>query len=88
MESSSPGVAGFTPSREAADTDSVDVSSVSLSLGNLAAAQMMSAATTQGAAAVTSPDSGGGTGGAAAGAAIDVLAMELRAQRSLVDILA
>jgi hypothetical protein len=63
----------------------VDVSSVNLSLGNLAAAQMMSGATAQ-AAAATSTDAGAASG--AAGVAVDVLAMELRAQRSLVDILA
>ncbi len=68
------------------DARPVDVSSVNLSLGNLAAAQMMSGATAQ-AAAATSTDAGSGAGGAA-GVAVDVLAMELRAQRSLVDILA
>jgi hypothetical protein len=64
----------------------VDVASVSLSLGNLAAAQMMSGATTQAVAAATTDSGSGGSG--AAGVGVDVLAMELRSQRSLVDILA
>jgi hypothetical protein len=71
---------------DASDTKPVDVASVSLSLGNLAAAQMMSGATTQAAAAATTDSGSGGSG--TAGVGVDVLAMELRSQRSLVDILA
>jgi hypothetical protein len=56
-----------------------------MSFGNLAAAQMMSGATTQ-AAAATSTDAGAAS--AASGVAVAVLAMELRAQRSLVDLFA
>ncbi len=62
----------------------MDVSSVSQSLGTLAAAQMMSGATTQAAAAASTDAGSSGAGGVA----VDVLAMELRSQRSLVNIFA